>query len=614
MAGSLPNLCLSTIFEHLENDLKTLSSCIRVNRHWCLSSICELWRNPFDDFCDKDQHVKLINTYLRCLPENVKVTLGINHLSKPAFDYPYFLHVLVSNSINLGVKKWITTYNSELSNLERKKFRLNIVQVLIQHFLKYSVNIKEINLEYKQLVNIFNFPGSSLPLSKIKKLNCGCIAGKFGFTMTDILSSAIPVTKDLYELEMRLSTRDHSSVVKLAELIKIQRNLKIISLILAENVENGFDLLWESILFHKHTLVKIVVSSIKFDKKNPIPLQQFGLFQNLKELEIEYCSNFTFSIKAIDQQSSFKKLEKISMLRSSDIPEDFINVILLQSNKSMREIKLRDFECLEEVIKTCTTFCTNIISLTISINKEQFTMLIGLIKACQDLRHIFLIDNKVFTFIDEFAYVPFSFLDVQRSLLMPTFLNFNENLQELGKVIPKSLNIFRFHFNWEFSSEALDEFLCHFVTSKLKYLDFETSKFFTDDHIKVILKHCGEGTLDRLDIYDQNEISDECLIEARKKIGRVDLANSKIMPESKFAIVREIVLSSLYDSEEANAYSDEDDFIDDDESDESEMDFDDDDDDSSEDDIFDIFEEFFSDEDYFSDDYEEYSNSSEEEI
>ena len=89
--SQLPVDCLNEIFEYLENENKTLRSCILVNRLWCRVAVGILWR-------DVHNYRPLnIRTLIACLPNESKEILhknGINILAPtskpPMFNYASF--------------------------------------------------------------------------------------------------------------------------------------------------------------------------------------------------------------------------------------------------------------------------------------------------------------------------------------------------------------------------------------------------------------------------------------------------------------------------------------------------------------------------------------------
>src|SRR5919205_967277 len=69
--------CLIIIFEELEDEPKTLHSCLLVNKFWCETVVPILWRFPWK-FFNYDRSNKLFNIILQNLPEETKNSLSAN--------------------------------------------------------------------------------------------------------------------------------------------------------------------------------------------------------------------------------------------------------------------------------------------------------------------------------------------------------------------------------------------------------------------------------------------------------------------------------------------------------------------------------------------------------
>src|ERR1044071_9133798 len=88
------------IMDSLKDDLKTLYSCVQVNRAFCKLFVPILWRNPFK-FVKKDH---LINSEL----------IGIRDLptSRAYFKYHTFIKEFELNPLQKGMRLWTSTYLS----------------------------------------------------------------------------------------------------------------------------------------------------------------------------------------------------------------------------------------------------------------------------------------------------------------------------------------------------------------------------------------------------------------------------------------------------------------------------------------------------------------------
>src|ERR1044072_7562609 len=112
MAATLPELCLHLIFKELEKDWKAQYTCILINRHWCISAIPELWKDPFS-FCfesgQKERYVQLMDSYIKCLSQEFRESVGLDSTVKAIFNYTSFLQKFWLNDILATIKVWLDT-------------------------------------------------------------------------------------------------------------------------------------------------------------------------------------------------------------------------------------------------------------------------------------------------------------------------------------------------------------------------------------------------------------------------------------------------------------------------------------------------------------------------
>ncbi|CAI2162137.1 2175_t:CDS:2 [Funneliformis geosporum] len=95
--SSLPPEILQEIFYNLDaghNGLRTLFSCLLVNRYWCLNIVEILWSKPFyysNAFAKNPNFFRIIDVFLACLDEEDREDLRNNGVNLPViFDKPLF--------------------------------------------------------------------------------------------------------------------------------------------------------------------------------------------------------------------------------------------------------------------------------------------------------------------------------------------------------------------------------------------------------------------------------------------------------------------------------------------------------------------------------------------
>ncbi|RIB13672.1 hypothetical protein C2G38_2097768, partial [Gigaspora rosea] len=503
MAASLPDLCLKSIFKELEDDLKSQYAFILINRHWCLSVISELWRNPFDSCNKKDQNVKIIDTYLKCLPQDMRDEIGvqsIKSLTAATFDYPSFLRHINDSSIFYSARCWATEkfpvdYESQ-SNVSHK-----IQEMLCKLFVSSSTAIKGITIDCEHSINIFSLPGAKKSLSQLEIFNCriyrnvGCLP--------EILESALGISKKVQNLDVWLSSEENmgTTIENMSKFIESQRNLKVI---LIGSSEDDFPILWQSTLMHVDTLVHIQISSIIFNP-SPFQLYDLALFKNLEILEIEYCDNFIFSDYNQMESSSFQKMKRISLKTCRDFPSHFIEVLFSQAKENMLQVELFGLEDYESIFQSCIKHCKKITRFHGSIVIQQTTLLLEMLKTCKELQDIL---------IEDLSHEP------ERVCTSIAFFDPNNFIRQLGEAMPTNVHMLTLKINWVFTAKSLDDLFKKFKATNLRILDFSGLSFISDDHLEVIIKRCG-GKSKELYLTHSYYFSDEVIEKAQNSFRKV---------------------------------------------------------------------------------------------
>src|SRR4051794_8571612 len=98
---------LFLIFEELQDDSKSLFSCLLVNRIWCETAIPVLWRNPWHYGINYSNKIYLFTIFISCLPNDIKEFLTSEGIQLPpishqplSFDYLSFCRSINSNIMN----------------------------------------------------------------------------------------------------------------------------------------------------------------------------------------------------------------------------------------------------------------------------------------------------------------------------------------------------------------------------------------------------------------------------------------------------------------------------------------------------------------------------------
>ncbi|PKC67059.1 hypothetical protein RhiirA1_171511 [Rhizophagus irregularis] len=156
----LPTDVLIEIFSHLEDDYKTLQSCVLVNRAWCENSVPSLWAQPFLDLTPST----IIDVYLTCLTEPEKNYLidndiiGVpNRRRVPAFDYVSFLRHLSMGNLFSIVQRWTDRTQTKYSVSPKRHNPFNaepsllVYRTLCTLFFSRRSSIRSLSLDWGYL-------------------------------------------------------------------------------------------------------------------------------------------------------------------------------------------------------------------------------------------------------------------------------------------------------------------------------------------------------------------------------------------------------------------------------------------------------------------------------
>ena len=107
--SSLNKDILFLIFEELQDDSKSLFSCLLVNRIWCETVIPVLWRNPWRYDINYSNKSYLFTIFISYLPNDVKEFLTSEGIQLPPISYqsPLFDYLSFCRSINTNVMNCI---------------------------------------------------------------------------------------------------------------------------------------------------------------------------------------------------------------------------------------------------------------------------------------------------------------------------------------------------------------------------------------------------------------------------------------------------------------------------------------------------------------------------
>src|ERR1043165_8519003 len=162
---------LFLIFEELQDDSKSLFSCLMVSRIWCEVVIPVLWKNPWRyaiECYNKSCLYEIITFYLA---DNVKEFLsnqGI-HLPSTSHQSLSFDYLSFCRSINVNITNYIISISSFGSFSDYNQFLLQ--QEIYGLFMERFPEIKHLDM-ISLKHQIFYFPGANVRLNSLCELKC----------------------------------------------------------------------------------------------------------------------------------------------------------------------------------------------------------------------------------------------------------------------------------------------------------------------------------------------------------------------------------------------------------------------------------------------------------
>ncbi|RIA86974.1 hypothetical protein C1645_828449 [Glomus cerebriforme] len=201
MGLPVPIECLQEIFEHLQNDLKSLYTILFVNKLWCINAIPILYRNPFillnetlftthnhkDAFeIYGDKILLLLENYLKYLTQEQKLEweekgIKLPEIIEPSlFDYLSFLRILplpeLQHSILLWSNKIIEVRNNrKFIELEMNKLFLTKCKNINTLMIDESSELPElVNNSLPNFYNLNFICSKLLEISKLEKIIPHC--------------------------------------------------------------------------------------------------------------------------------------------------------------------------------------------------------------------------------------------------------------------------------------------------------------------------------------------------------------------------------------------------------------------------------------------------------
>jgi hypothetical protein len=477
------------IFEELQDDSKSLFSCLMVNRLWCEIIIPILWRNPWCyeiNYSNKNYLFAIIASYLS---DDIKESLTSQGIRLPSFSHQSLLFDYLSfcRNVNICIINSLISIGSPSENdhsfLQREFYGL---------FMKRCSRLKYLDMipiEHQ----IFYFPEAKLSLKSLYELKCNA---SFSSSHFYELTGLEGISK--YIQRLIIVNVDQKSYHGIAKLIKVQKNLKyfewiddygiygdlevdpykeiILALEKKANTINHLKIYFNHEVDHTlhfshdvdDTLQKILS---RFHKLKTLIINDFRYFNEeqlnkcaYRDLEIFKVDYYNLKAASIIIENSGGRLKKI-LLEPFDI-YDYVD-----------NFNENSFALIRKIYEICPLI--EHLSLAFPIlSMEHFTEFEKLLKICQNLKTLLLVvfHYEILTYERRLEY--------GERLLKVLNSSTSTNIKEI-----------RFHGDLKFSLEALEEFLIKWKGCALFIITTTYIYNGDDDYMKMINKYKIMGVI-----------------------------------------------------------------------------------------------------------------------
>ncbi|CAI2164272.1 16992_t:CDS:1 [Funneliformis geosporum] len=450
----LPPETLGEIFNYVGDDIKSLHSCLLVNKMWCESAALILWRQPFD-ISSIMASADLVTVYFLFFSDEIKKFLltsvpnGLSNLlsNRPSLNYLSYLRYVDFKKVYKAVRMWLrckTLYEPLSIEFKKKQIALanRIVTELGKIFTTGYARLDRLSLcvdmkyfEYNPIDSEEDclswpcYPGACTALSELREFLCG---GQF--VKDKILHTMAGICKDIEVLTIHESA--DTSPKMLTEFINAQRRLLKFTL---TNWSGDTLEILSSLRRQARTLRHIELIRCTFPKNEDYTKLFYGLAEcrNLQTLKLSQCQHLSTKLMKPLAEASFEKLQTfiIDTEAVPDPPTTEIKNIIQNSKDSLIEIGLSvNLSLYVDIMETIGSCCPNLLKLSVTIERDyEMQQLIALFKSCTKLVEL-RIPRK------------WKLFEVKRSL------------SELGNVLPSTLQRLELD-GLRFSHEIWEEFL-----------------------------------------------------------------------------------------------------------------------------------------------------------
>ncbi|CAG8691607.1 15734_t:CDS:2, partial [Acaulospora colombiana] len=376
-SARLPADCLYDIFNLLKDDIKSLHSCILVNRLWCEIAIPYLWAHPFAQ--STPPPASLINIFIACLSDADRheliengIRIPSQYRKAPTFNYASFIPNLSMERLYTTVLCWTQQRTNEINELA-----LLVYCALCRLFFGKRSNIQSLSLDRpskkRGSLTVPRDLGVDLCLRDVRTLSIRYTTDTFIFDALHRQSENIEDLSVTKSSDPDLQNFDDSNY--LSSLIFSQHNLRKFSLSCYDAV-NGFSSnIFLPLASQADTLVSLKLRGVPFPSDNSI----FALTTctSIEELEIQRCTDGSGCSLEPIFLAELPNLRKIRVVDSSILWGHFVATVIQKNPKNLEEVFYQPWEDEEHnilstsIIKSISRWSPKLKTLGIAIGADE---------------------------------------------------------------------------------------------------------------------------------------------------------------------------------------------------------------------------------------------------
>ncbi|CAG8654162.1 9545_t:CDS:1 [Funneliformis caledonium] len=468
--------CLLIVFKELKKDIRSLFSCLLVNRLWCETAVPILWKNPwalFQHHSITNNYESLYNTIISLLPQESKDFLIQNNIDLPS-SYPKPLINYIRFFQHLDDKAMMHMSGSLIFIYSQTKFHIFLIeQEILKMIMSQSQRLKNLSLKTCKLKHFHYFSGATECLKNLVVFECNIEIDP------SIFYGLAQICHKIKKLYVYNCYKDNDGLISL---IEVQKKLQHFTCEFNSYME--FD--YPPCRGIENALIKQANSLISFNSQGQLTLYHliYKKLVNLRYLKVFELSPYPeqeYRLKA----AIMPNLQKLHMNYFS-LPT--IIKIIESTKGNLKEIRIESEQGFSKenttrLIQAISKNCPNLMFTTILCyggDDDNVKELEKLFSACSKLEKIVLVHDYFNTDAEDYD---------------------DELLNVLVKHAPLNLISLKLEC-FKFSTKNLERFFKRWKEGRRHSLSiynlnvvYEDCFLFNDEQIKLVNKYEKEGVI-----------------------------------------------------------------------------------------------------------------------